>query len=133
MTVNQTESIIDAKKKFERYQRKYNALVLVDDENRPIGIITYNTLQEHEEIGNKTLEKIRIIPDIFGYYTTSSDDVMKKMQEHEINIFPIIDSNTHILIGILTSQSLGKKELQYYSTTSLTKLSLEVELKRKIL
>lgn len=133
LTVNQTESIIDAKKKFERYQRKYNALVLVDDENRPIGIITYNTLQEHEEIGNKTLEKIRIIPDIFGYYTTSSDDVMKKMQEHEINIFPIIDSNTHILIGILTSQSLGKKELQYYSTTSLTKLSLEVELKRKIL
>lgn len=47
------------------------------------------------------------------------------MEEQGINILPIIDSNTRILIGILTSQSLIKKELQYYSATSLTELKLD--------
>lgn len=47
------------------------------------------------------------------------------MQQFGINILPIIDSKTGILIGILTSHSLVKKELQYYSTVSLTELSLD--------
>jgi CBS domain-containing protein len=124
--VSESESITDAKKKFDRYHGKYNALVLVDEENHPVGIVKYDTLQKYENTGNRTLKNIQSIPGIFGYYTTSDNDAKKIMQEQGINILPIIDSNTHILIGILTSNSLIKKELQYYSTTSLTKLSLEV-------
>lgn len=47
------------------------------------------------------------------------------MQEHGVNILPIVDSKTGILIGILTDMTIARKELQYYSTTSLTELSLD--------
>ena len=48
------------------------------------------------------------------------------MQKYDINILPIIDTKNGILIGILTISSLRKKEVQYYSTVSLTKLNIEV-------
>jgi len=129
LTVNKTETVENAKKILKKYDGKYNALVLVDIENHPIGIVKSNTLQKYEKTGNITLENIEFLSGISGYYTTSSDEVKEIMQEQGINILPIVDSNTQILIGILTSHSLIKKELQYYSATSLTKLSLEVGMK----
>jgi hypothetical protein len=47
------------------------------------------------------------------------------MKKFWINILPIIDSKTRVLIGILTDTAVEMKELQYYSTTSLTELSLD--------
>lgn len=64
LTISKSETTIDAKKKLERYQGKYNALVLVDNDNRPIGIVTYDTLKKYEAVGNLTLENIHFIPDV---------------------------------------------------------------------
>ncbi len=125
LTISKTETIQDAKKKLDRYNGKYNALVFVDDENRPMGIVKHNILQKHEVNGHTTLEGIDFIPDVFGYYTTSGDNIKEVMQHNGINILPIIDSKTGILIGILTDTAIAKRELQYYSTTSLTELSLD--------
>ena len=125
LTVGHTETIADAKKKLDRYNGKYNALVLIDNDNRPIGIVKYDMLKKHESMGSLTLEKIIFIPDLFWYYTTSSNSTKETMQQFWINILPIIDSKTGILIGILTDTTIARHELQYYSTTSLTELSLD--------
>ena len=125
LTISKTETVQDAKKKLDRYNGKYNALVFVDDENRPLGIVKRDILQKHENDGHATLEGINYIPDVFGHYTTSSDNIKEVMQHNGINILPIIDSKTGILIGILTDTAIARRDLQYYSTTSLTELSLD--------
>lgn len=125
LTISSAESIIDAKKKLARYHGKYNALVFVDAEDRPMGVIRSETIDQYEKAGNTKLEGIHFIPNVFGHYTTSSQEVKEIMQGAGVNILPIIDSNTGILIGILTDTVLVRKELHYYSTTSLTELSLD--------
>lgn len=125
LTVNETETIEDAQKKLNRYWWKYNALILINPSNRPLGIVRSDALTKHKEQGNDTLSSIPYIPDVSGYYMTSSAQAKESMQQYDINILPIIDTNTGILIGILTGYSLERKGLQYYSTVSLTELSLE--------
>lgn len=122
LTIGKTETIADAKKKLERYQGKYNALVLVDEKNNPIGVVRAETITQHDD--HTAIENIEVIADAFGYYSTSYDELNKSMHGHRINILPIIDSETGVLIGILTGNLLAKKEIRYYSTTSLTGLSL---------
>lgn len=56
---------------------------------------------------------------------TSPAEARSLMQEHGVNILPIVDSLSGVLIGILTIDSLVRKEAQYYSTVSLTELSLD--------
>lgn len=65
LTISKTESISDAKKKLNRYHGKYNALILVDNENRPLGMIRHDILKKHEDAGNLTLEDIEFVPDVF--------------------------------------------------------------------
>lgn len=125
LTISKSETIQDAKKKLDRYHGKYNALILVDEKNHPIGVIQAQTIQQYEDMGHTTLEWISVLSGAFGHYTTTSNELKNSMQEYGINILPIIDSKTGILIGILTSNSLVKKEVQYYSATSLTELSLD--------
>lgn len=125
LTVNETESVEGAENKLNRYRGKYNALVLVDTDNRPMGVVRSDMLAKYREAGNTNLSGIQYIPQAFGYYTTSSEDAKSIMQEHGINVLPIIDIKTGILIGILTNDSLVRKDLQYYSTKSLTELSLD--------
>lgn len=126
LTINENDTIDDAKKKLRRYSGKYNALVLVDNEDRPVGIVRADILKKYETEGNKTLMGIPRIQDTVGYYTTTSEEAKEAMQKYGINILPVIDSNTRILIGILTNTILEKKDIQHYYTTSLTKLNLEV-------
>lgn len=65
LIISKNGSTADAKKKLERYHGKYNALVLVDTDNRPIGMVTHDALKEYEATGNPTLENIHFIPDVF--------------------------------------------------------------------
>lgn len=127
LTIGKTETVKDAREKLKKYDGKYNALILVDEWNHPIGIIKADTLTKYEKKENMTLEKVEYISDeeIYWHYTTSIDDAKKLMQKFNINILPIVDTNTGMLIGILTSNSLVKKEVQYYSTVSLAKLSID--------
>lgn len=125
LTISETETVADAKKKLERYDGKYNALVLVDVNDHPIGIVKQEALQKYEDVGGMTLQNIDHIEGLFGYYNTTSTEAKELMQGNDVNILPIIDSNTGILIGILTGAIVARKDLQYYSTTSLTKLSLD--------
>lgn len=90
-------------------------------------MIPTRLIQEYEDAGNTTLKGITKFSDAYAHYATTNDELKKTMQKHEINILPIIDSKTGILIGILTSNNLIKKEVQYYSTTSLTRLKIKVE------
>lgn len=126
LTVSRTETIQDAEKKLQRYNGKYNALILVDEKNNPIGVIRAQTIEQYKQSWHTTLDGISCLADIFGYYGTPSEELKHIMEENHINIVPIIDSKTGVLIGILTSNALIKKEVQYYSTTSITRLSLEV-------
>ncbi|MDP2103594.1 MAG: CBS domain-containing protein, partial [Candidatus Gracilibacteria bacterium] len=91
----------------------------------PIGVVRSDMLAEYREAGNTTLAGITYIPQVFGHYTTSIKDAKEIMQQHTINILPIIDRDTKILIGILTNDTLVRKDIQYYSTKSLTELSLD--------
>lgn len=126
LTVNETESVEGAENKLNRYRGKYNALVLVDTDNRPMGVVRSDMLAKYREAGNTKLSGIQYIPQVFGYYKTSSQDAKNIMQEHSINILPIIDKDTNILIGILTNDTLVRKDMQYYSTKSLTELKLDL-------
>jgi|GEM_PF-6002353 len=126
LTVSESESIADAENKLSRYRGKYNALILVDTGNRPIGVVRSDMLAEYREAGNTTLAGITHIPQVFGHYTTSIKDAKEIMQQHTINILPIVDMKTGILIGILTNDTLVRKDIQYYSTKSLTKLKLDL-------
>jgi CBS domain-containing protein len=121
----------DAREKLKKYGGKYNALILVDEWNHPIGIIKADVLEKYKKTENLTLEKVEYISnkEIYWYYTTSTQDAKNIMQKYDINILPIIDTNTETLIGILTSSSLVRKGVQYYSTVSLTKLNIEVWMK----
>lgn len=96
LTINKTATVQEAKEKLEKYEGKYNALILVDEENHPIGMIKSHTLDQYRKTENLTLENIESLVDegIYGYYTTSIDDAKKIMQKYDINILPIID--THI-------------------------------------
>lgn len=125
LTIGRTETTEDAKKKLARYHGKYNALILVDEEGHPIGIITHEILQKYTEIKNTMIESVDYIQNTFWYLNTSGEDIKKIMQQSWINILPIIDSKTGVLIGILTDTAIANKELRYYSTTSLTELSLD--------
>ncbi|MFA6090869.1 MAG: CBS domain-containing protein [Candidatus Gracilibacteria bacterium] len=131
LTIGQTETVKDAREKLKKYGGKYNALILVDEGNHPIGIIKADVLEKYKKTENLTLEKVEYISnkEIYGYYTTSTQDAKNIMQKYDINILPIIDTNTETLIGILTSSSLVRKGVQYYSTVSLTKLNIEVGMK----
>lgn len=126
LTINEESTIEDAQKKLRRYNGKYNSLVLVDNEDRPMGIVRADMLGKYETGGHRTLIGIPRIDNVVGYYTTTSEEVKEAMRKHGINILPIIDSNTKILIGILTNALVEKKDMQQYYTTSLTKLNLEV-------
>ncbi|MDD2916857.1 MAG: CBS domain-containing protein [Candidatus Gracilibacteria bacterium] len=128
LTVSKTETIQDAEKKLLKYGGKYNALILLDDKNNPIGVIQAAIIEQHKQNGHMLLEGIPRLSGVFGYYGTSSDELKRIMQENNINIIPIVDSKTGILIGILTSNSVLKKEVHYYSTTSITRLSIEVSM-----
>lgn len=127
LTISQRETVGDAKQKLQKYRGKYNALILVDKNNHPIGIIQSDILKKYRKDENTTLEKVEYISDteIYWYYNISTHDAKEIMQKYKINILPIIDRNTRILIGILTSSSLLKKEAQYYSTVSLTELNID--------
>ncbi|OIP54215.1 hypothetical protein AUK10_01295 [Candidatus Gracilibacteria bacterium CG2_30_37_12] len=131
LTISKSETVKEAKEKLQKYDGKYNALILMDETNHPIGIIKTDILYKYDKTENLTLENIDCISDkeIYGYYTTSIDTMKKIMQKYDINILPIIDTKNGILIGILTISSLRKKEVQYYSTVSLTKLNIEVGMK----
>lgn len=65
LTVSKSETVQDAKKKLERYHGKYNALILVDNDNRPMGIVKYDVLNECRDTENSTLENIEFAPGIF--------------------------------------------------------------------
>lgn len=126
LTVNNTDTIRKAMEKLERYHGKYNALILVDEKNYPLGVIQSNLIRQYEDAGHTTLEGVPILSDAFAHYGTTNDQLKESMQRYGINILPIIDSRTGILIGIVTSASLMRRELQYYSTASLTRLKIKV-------
>lgn len=65
LTVNVTETIASAKRMLDKYHGKYNALVLVDKENCPIGIIKREALLAYEQAGNTTIEGIDYISGVF--------------------------------------------------------------------
>lgn len=121
LTISENESIQDAKKKLNKYHGKYNALILVDLENRPKGIIKASSLEHGEGKNMLTIKDIpRISEEVVGNYKTSSEDIATQMLEYDINIFPIVDTKTEILIGIVTSKSILQKELRYHSAVDLT-------------
>lgn len=125
LTISEGETVADAKKKFAQYDGKYNALVFMDVNGHPIGVMKKDALQKYEDAGHVTLENVDYIEGVFGYYNTTSTEAKEIMQANGINILPIVDIYAGVLIGILTGATVAKKELQYYSTTSLTKLSLD--------
>lgn len=94
LTITQKETLQDAEKKLEKYQGKYNALILVDEKNIPIGIIQSETIQRYKQMGNTALQDIPIISQVMGYYATPTGQLKNMMQEHAINILPIVDSQT---------------------------------------
>ncbi len=49
LTVSRTETIQDAEKKLQRYNGKYNALILVDEKNNPIGVIRAQTIEQYKQ------------------------------------------------------------------------------------
>ena len=65
LTIGETETIQDAKKKIAKYDGKYNALVFVDRDNHPIGIVRYDILKKCKNTDTLTREENYFIPDVF--------------------------------------------------------------------
>lgn len=125
LTIDQNDTVDDAKRKFDLYSNKYNALIIIDSSKRPIGMITRDSIEQSAHDSSESLSNIPMIPNIAGSYMTSRAEAERIMQENGINVLPIVDSKTNVLIGVLTIDSLVRREAQYYSTVSLTELSLD--------
>jgi CBS domain-containing protein len=81
LTIGKTETIEDAKRKLEKYHGRYNALILVEEGVRPIGIITSDLLEKNSKFGQTKLGEITFIPDVYGYLSHSADDIKGIMKK----------------------------------------------------
>ena len=63
LTISKSATVKEAKEKLQKYDGKYNALILMDETNQPIGIIKTDILYKYDKTENLTLENIDCISD----------------------------------------------------------------------
>ena len=65
LTIGPTETTDDAKRKLAKYHGKYNALILVNELGKPVGIITHEMLQKYTETRNTMISQVDCIQNAF--------------------------------------------------------------------
>jgi hypothetical protein len=110
----------------ELYRGKYNALVMIDEANHVVGLLPRETLLEWKSHGHEKLQGISVVQHAQIHYTTSLSSVLATFQEHGVNILPVVDSTTGMILGIITDEHVMRRGYAYYSTASLTDLKLRM-------
>lgn len=114
-------SVIEAKNRLERqYRGRFNAITLVNANKIPMGLIKTSELANFSD---ETL--LRDIPlsivGVSGTLNTPSEQIGASMSQHGINIFPLVDTQTEVLIGFVTHEIVAISETRMYLSDHLTK------------
>ncbi|MDD2487217.1 MAG: CBS domain-containing protein [Candidatus Gracilibacteria bacterium] len=125
IVVRKDNTVLESLKKMK--DNKYNCVVLLDDENRFLGIFTKHQLAEFDE--NLKLESIMDQKiDISGNQKISNEKAGEIMQGLGINALPILNDD-RTLYGVLSIKSLELNNIENTCMLSLTKLNLNYLMK----
>ncbi|KXH83843.1 betaine/proline/choline family ABC transporter ATP-binding protein [Sporosarcina sp. HYO08] len=85
-------------------QRKITNLIIVDDDNKLLGIVSaYDVIKKLDDI--KTIEEIMLSREPFLHDTASAEDAIVLMDNAPFGIIPVVDERQRIL-GVVTRGSL---------------------------
>ncbi len=117
LTFDPTNSVSEALNRlFQQYRGRFNAIVLLNSNKSPRGIITLKTLQSFDTttlLANVTLD----IGGDFGTVNTPKAVLEERMNMLGVNIYPIVDRDTNTIIGILTHENVTITDTRYYTAT----------------
>ena len=100
----------------QQYRWRFNAIVLLNSDKTPRGLISTETLQSYSPdtfLGELPL----LLSENFGTLDTPKTEIEERMFAAGVNIFPIIDREKNTLIGIFTHESVVIKETRFYTAT----------------
>jgi hypothetical protein len=104
-----------------QYAERFNTIILINAHRVPLGLITKEELKKHPS--NTQLSDIAVhYAGPFGTLETPSEQIQTLMQNLHVNLFPIVDSQTRVLIGHITHETITLKETRAY----LPRLQAEV-------
>ncbi|MDD2565370.1 MAG: GuaB1 family IMP dehydrogenase-related protein [Candidatus Gracilibacteria bacterium] len=107
------------------FKRSHHAVILVDDENRPINIFTpknFNDVDQYTQLGN--LKKSFLIT---GNEDITDEEAFDIMDKKGISSLPIINK-TGVLLGILTKKQTVRNSIYSQTLDNNGKLDLGVAL-----
>ena len=97
----------------KQYRNRFNAIILIDFNRIPLGIIEAKELKKHPE-GTLLKEVLICYNGPFWTLNTPSKEIQEIMHEQGVNIFPIIDSKTEVSIGYTTHETITLQETRVY-------------------
>lgn len=100
----------------QQYRGRFNAVILLNPDKTPRGLITIETLRESDPESFLGEAPLKLAQD-FGTVDTPKATIEERMLASGVNIFPIVDRDTGVLIGILTHESVVFKESRFYTAT----------------
>jgi IMP dehydrogenase len=89
-------------------KRAHDMVVVVDDERRPLGIVTHADLRDRDQyspVGSFMASRMVTIP-----VGTSNRDAFLRMEEHRVKAAPVLDAEGR-LVGVLTRDDAVRLEL----------------------
>jgi hypothetical protein len=117
LTFDPNHTIEDALHRlFGQYRGRFNAIILLNSDKSPRGLITLSTLQSFDpstQLADVPLDTV----DEFGTVDTPKDMLEQRMHEIGVNIYPIVDRETRGVIGILTHENITLTDTRYYTAT----------------
>ena len=114
----------------EQYRGRFNAIVLINPDKSPRGIITLQTLQEFNPattLENVPVNRNREFPNVY----TPKTSIEEQMHALGVNIYPIVDRDKNTVIGIITHENITITDTRYYTTTLKTQIA-ESALRREL-
>ena len=126
-----THSVADVLSRlFQQYRGRFNAIILLNSNKSPRGVITLKTLQSFAP--ETTLTNIPVdIKGDFGTVYTPKATLEERMNELGVNIYPIVDSEMNTVIGIMTHENITITDTRYYTATLQAQIG-ELQLKNEI-
>lgn len=109
----------------KQYKNRFNAITLIDSSRVPLGLINIEELKRHSE--NTQLQDVSIqYSGPFWTLNTPSKEIEESMHEQNVNIFPITDTQTSVLIGYITHETVTLQEIRVYLGTYQAKISGQI-------
>ncbi|MEM2843648.1 MAG: CBS domain-containing protein, partial [Candidatus Bathyarchaeia archaeon] len=98
------ENIKDVAKKI--VEKEVNHIIIVDEENRIVGLVTSFDITKAVAEGAKTLPEIMVKQVITTLPDESIYSCARKLEKHKISALPVIDANGKVL-GMVTSERIS--------------------------